>query len=333
MAGRRAAIDTARPMRCLTSLSIALFLAACSHSAPCPAGTAPAAFAAPPLSSVLLPGAHVCTGPPDAMTVTLWVDRTVHEANMASVDLAQSSGWSRTSDNWYASTDFSDSPKWSELSGTPGTLRIDVRPVDSGGATVVYTLTPRAAAMAPPVPAAAPVAAPTAAPGTPPADALRVGTGPVVMQMFLDFEGPFDSRFAGTLNEVLRERGDTITLVVRHRPLPMHPHAHEAAEAVAAVRAQLGDAAAWRYGQLLFANRTSLDRPGLLALGAQIEGLDAARLAADLTAHTFAAVVDADGADAERLGILGTPAGFVGATPIRGAQPASVLLAAIDAAR
>jgi hypothetical protein len=60
---------------------------------------------------------------------------------MASVDAAQSSGWDRTSDNWYSKQGGFDDPSWSEFKGAAGKLRVDVKE-EGGGASIEVKLTP-----------------------------------------------------------------------------------------------------------------------------------------------------------------------------------------------
>lgn len=70
--------------------------------------------------------ATVCEGSTPT-TAQFWKPVRVHDANIASVGSAQDNGWSRNSDNWYATSGNFDTPKWSELKSAPGSLRIDVK--------------------------------------------------------------------------------------------------------------------------------------------------------------------------------------------------------------
>jgi hypothetical protein len=117
--------------------SAALALVACKT--PCKSGTLDAAWKTDALAPLILPGATVCEGSSPTKAV-LWQGTKVHDANMASVAAAEDHGWDRNSDNWYSSKDFSDAPKWSELSNATGKLRIDVKE-EGGGATITYSLT------------------------------------------------------------------------------------------------------------------------------------------------------------------------------------------------
>ncbi|HEU4616326.1 MAG TPA: thioredoxin domain-containing protein [Kofleriaceae bacterium] len=59
-------------------------------------------------------------------------------------------------------------------------------------------------------------------------------------------------------------------------------------------------------------------------------GLDMIRFRADLDAGTYRDQVRADGADAEKLGVSGTPAFFINGRPVNGNQPLKVFVDTVD---
>jgi protein-disulfide isomerase len=167
-----------------------------------------------------------------------------------------------------------------------------------------------------------------------PSDApARGGKKPlVVLQEFSDLECPFCKRAEPTLDQVLEEYGDKVKIVWRHHPLPMHPHAHLAAEVAEEVRVEKGDKAFFSFTKQAFeAQPNGLDRASLESMAAGL-GVDRARLSKALDAHTHSAKIDADSAVAEKIGLGGTPSFVVGKYVVTGAQPISAFRRAIDRA-
>jgi len=81
-------------------------------------------------------------------------------------------------------------------------------------------------------------------------------------------------------------------------------------------------------GDTGFGNATSIDQ-----LDATVAGIDGAKIAADVKANTatYQAEIDADKAEAGKMGIQGTPAFIIGTTLLPGAYPYSNFQALIDA--
>lgn len=156
-------------------------------------------------------------------------------------------------------------------------------------------------------------------------DAPRLGpdSAAITVVVFSDFECPYCGRGRWTLSDLRSQFGDEVRVVWRNYPLPNHPHARAAAEAALEVRAQRGDAAFWRFHDLLFAHQTDLEEDDL-ARYAELVGADAARLRDALREGAHRSAVDGDIALANRLGVDGTPAFLVNGTMIAGAQPYSV---------
>jgi hypothetical protein len=116
-------------------LSAALFVMTKTPEPPCNSATPPAAWTTGALSKLVLPDATFCALPAaEASThAKLWVPLDVVDANLQSVAMAQDNGWDRTRDNWYHDMlDHAETPKWSELEGREGTLRIEVSEARGG---------------------------------------------------------------------------------------------------------------------------------------------------------------------------------------------------------
>ena len=78
-----------------------------------------------------------------------------------------------------------------------------------------------------------------------------------------------------------------------------------------------------------FGNATSIDE-----LNASIPGIDAAKVAADVKANasTYQVQLDADKAEAQKVGVNATPSFVIGTQVIQGAYPYPNFKTAIDAA-
>jgi protein-disulfide isomerase len=146
----------------------------------------------------------------------------------------------------------------------------------------------------------------------------------VVIQIFSDFQCPFCKRVEPTLAVLEQEFKGQIRLVWRHLPLPFHQDAQLAAEAAEEVRAQLGDAAFWKYRDLLFEAQgedSALKRPNLSELARKL-GVDPVRFELALDKHVHTARVTGDATIANAAGINGTPAFVINDYYLSGAQPA-----------
>lgn len=164
------------------------------------------------------------------------------------------------------------------------------------------------------------------APAMGPADAL------VTIVELTDFQCPYCSRGAATI-DALRERfPDDVRVVVRQRPLPFHENARPAAEAALEARAQLGDAAFFEMASLLFANQRHLDRATLEGLAAVV-GLDMARFRRALDEDAHEADIERDMALGDAMAAEGTPTFYVNGEILVGAQPLPSFVHAVERAR
>jgi protein-disulfide isomerase len=162
-----------------------------------------------------------------------------------------------------------------------------------------------------------------------PSDAPSRGpsTAKVTVVAWSDFQCPYCARGSMTLRELSSRYGDRIRLVFRNQPLPMHDRAKEAAAAALAANDQ---GKFWEYHDALFAHPDQLDRASL-ERRAQELGLDVIRFRASMDSQRTKDRLSADLADAQRLGVTGTPTFFVNGRRITGAQPVDTFATAIDA--
>ncbi len=159
----------------------------------------------------------------------------------------------------------------------------------------------------------------------PPASSAFKGKGDakVVIQEFSDFQCPFCSRVEPQVAEIMKNYGDKVKFVWRHKPLPMHPDAPLASEASEEAYKQKGNEGFWKMHDKLFANQGEKDglKREALEKYAQELGLDMAKFKAALDSHAHKAKVDADDKAGTEAGINGTPAFVINGYFISGAQP------------
>jgi protein-disulfide isomerase len=134
---------------------------------------------------------------------------------------------------------------------------------------------------------------------------------------FSDFACPFCSRVNPTLDQIEKEYTDQVAIVFKHLPLRMHtkaPAAHAAAEAAHR------QGKFWEMYDLIFANQRQMS-PQKYEEYAQQLGLDLDRFRKDVASPEVKKKVDADAAEAARLGVSGTPGFFVNGRFLSGAKP------------
>jgi protein-disulfide isomerase len=149
------------------------------------------------------------------------------------------------------------------------------------------------------------------------------GTATVVF--FTDFECPFCRRTHAALAPLLAARKDHVRVVLRHVPLPMHPHARGAARAALCAE-DLG--AKDGYADALF---TSFDLGDSVCENLAVQrGVDREAFQRCVHSPLIDERIDKDIAAFDSTNGDGVPLLFVGARRLDGAQPPSVLEAALD---
>ena len=133
-------------------------------------------------------------------------------------------------------------------------------------------------------------------------------------------------RVGPTLEKILADYPRDVRLVYKQHPLPMHPNAMSAAEAAMAANAQ-GKFAAMN--DKLMANYTALSRDKYLQIAAEI-GLDVKKFTNDIDTRVYKASIEAQVAEAMKVGATGTPASFVNGRYLSGAQPYEAFKKLID---
>jgi protein-disulfide isomerase len=153
---------------------------------------------------------------------------------------------------------------------------------------------------------------------------------PVTIVEFSDFQCPFCSRGAETVNEIKKKYAGKVKIVFRHFPLPMHKDARPAGEASLCVNDQ-GVDKFWKFHDLAFKNQDKLD-PVNLEKYAKDSGADVAKYKECLTAKKFGDAVQKDMDYGEKVGVKSTPTFFINGEIIAGAVPIENFSEVIDEA-
>ncbi|MEM7413012.1 MAG: DsbA family protein [Myxococcota bacterium] len=143
---------------------------------------------------------------------------------------------------------------------------------------------------------------------------------------FSDFQCPFCNRVMPTLRQVEQTYGDKVQIVFKHLPLSIHPKAPAAHAAAEAAHKQ---GKFWEMHDKIFSDQRGMSEAKYLAYAAEI-GLDVDQFKKDLQDPGVRARVEADTAEAARLGVSGTPAFFINGRFLSGAQPFAAFKALID---
>ncbi len=149
----------------------------------------------------------------------------------------------------------------------------------------------------------------------------------VTLVEFSDFQCPFCSRVTPTLNQIREEYGDKVRVVFKHLPLDFHtkaPAAHAASEAAHK------QGKFWEMHDKIFGNQRELTNEKYEEYAAEL-GLDVAQFKKDIASASVKQRIDADKAEATKLGVSGTPGFFVNGRFLSGAQPLASFKRLIDA--
>ena len=147
-----------------------------------------------------------------------------------------------------------------------------------------------------------------------------------------DFQCPFCGRVMDTVHQIERTYGKDVRLVFKQNPLPFHPNAPYAAKASIAAQRQ---GKFWQMHDKLFeANLThhedALAQEKVDQMARDI-GLDMEKFKADANSADTQQRIQAEQAEAMRLGATGTPSFFINGVKLVGAQPFEQFKAVIDA--
>lgn len=153
-------------------------------------------------------------------------------------------------------------------------------------------------------------------------------TAPVTIIEFVDFECPFCARVQPTTAELKQRYGSRIRWVAKHLPLSFHQKALPAAYAAQAAAMQ---GKYWEFSAKLWERQEFLG-DALYQEVAKGLKLDLKKFNADRASLKVKAIVDADLADAQKIGARGTPFFLINGSPISGAMPTEAFTQVIEAA-
>jgi len=151
--------------------------------------------------------------------------------------------------------------------------------------------------------------------------------GIVEVVEFSDFECPYCSRAAETMQGLKARYPEKVRFTFRHFPLSFHPAARPAAEHAQCAHEQ---GLFWPYHDLLFANQRELGTDKLQEYAAQA-GVDTTKLDECLRSGRAGAHVTADQSKGQEVGVGGTPSFYINGQAFAGNPTVDGIAAAIDA--
>lgn len=130
---------------------------------------------------------------------------------------------------------------------------------------------------------------------------------PVTLLEFADFECPFCQQLRPKLEAFVKANPGRVKLVFRPFPIPGHPNAEPAAEAVEWARDQ---GIFWPFHDRMFDNPKKLDVDSLVAIAEDL-GKDGASLRKALADRKYRDRVQSGLIEGRRAGVVGTPTIFI----------------------
>lgn len=151
----------------------------------------------------------------------------------------------------------------------------------------------------------------------PTAPILGPADAPITIVEWSDYQCPFCKRAHPTVEQVMNEYKGKVRFIYLDYPLPFHPLAMPAAQAVHCAQDQ---GKFWEYHKNLFESAGDLSK-GDLAKRATDVGLDAAAFEACTASNKYDGLIKSNYDDGAALGVTGTPAFFINGRMLVGAQP------------
>ncbi len=143
---------------------------------------------------------------------------------------------------------------------------------------------------------------------------------------FSDFQCPYCSRGADTVDQVVAHYGDKVSVAFKHFPLPFHNEAHLASQAAECAGEQ---DKFWEFHDTLFENQKALFEADLKKYAGTLS-LDQAKFDECLASGRHAATVDGDLEYGKSVGMSGTPGFYINGRMLSGAQPLEAFQKVID---
>lgn len=166
-----------------------------------------------------------------------------------------------------------------------------------------------------------------------PADRPMMGpaTAPITIVEYTDFQCPYCARGYDTMEQVRKQYGDKVRVLVKNLPLPMHPMAIPASKRFEAILLQSPEKGFAFYHEV-FKNQEKLnaEEEKFLDATAKKVGANMAQMKKDMDGAKVKAIIDADMAEAKKYEFSGTPGFIVDGVSIRGAYPFETFQKLID---
>jgi protein-disulfide isomerase len=162
---------------------------------------------------------------------------------------------------------------------------------------------------------------------------------PILLVEYSDYDCPFCKQFHDTLNQVMREYGESGKVAWSYRHLPLqqlHPNAPKIAMAAECVAEIAGNDGFWKFTDRVFNEKTVQDFTEMSRITeyAIASGADQSAFELCYSSNKMKEKIDASIQEAAAAGARGTPHTFIivgdQRTVINGAQPYSVVKQTID---
>lgn len=141
----------------------------------------------------------------------------------------------------------------------------------------------------------------------------------VTIVEFSDFQCPYCSKAAETVNKIKKEYGSKVRVVFKQFPLPFHSQAKQAANAALCAWEQKPELF-WKMHDKLFADQSKLSKEDLTNT-AKTLGVKEKEFTACLSSNKHLPMINADIQQGKDLGVKSTPTFFVNGQLLQGAQP------------
>jgi protein-disulfide isomerase len=140
-------------------------------------------------------------------------------------------------------------------------------------------------------------------------------SAPITLVEFSDFQCPYCRGFAPNLKLIEKNFGDQVRIIYRQDPIPsLHPFAFKAAEASLCAHEQ---GKFWEMHDTMFGDQNKLAVADLKQTARKL-GMDGKKFDSCLDTGKYVEHVQKDMAEAQRVGVKGTPAIFINGTEIKG---------------